>query len=60
MTQRFVVRQGSDGYSVIDMWTGTPAVIAMARQSGLSEIDARHTADLLNGRAADTDQPQHA
>lgn len=46
--ERFQVRPGSDGYSVLDLWTGEAAVIAMTPQRGLSEPDARHTAGLLN------------
>ena len=65
MTERFVTRQDDGGYRVIDTLTGEPAVIAMMPQTGLSEPDARHTANLLNQRAevatltaADTsDQP---
>jgi hypothetical protein len=50
MTERFVLRPDPAGFSVIDTWSGEPAMIAQAAQTGLSEIDARHTATLLNQR----------
>lgn len=50
MIERFITRQDRGAYSVIDTWTGEPAVIAQTPQSGLSEADARHTAELLNRR----------
>jgi hypothetical protein len=51
MEDRFIVRPDSTGFSVIDTQLGQPAVIAMTRQTGLSEADAAHTAGLLNARA---------
>jgi len=51
MAERFVIRPDRAGYSVGDLWTGEPAVIAMLPQTGLSQDDAEHTASLLNGRA---------
>lgn len=50
--QRYVVRPDSEGFTVVDTWTGEVAVIAMARQSRLPREDAEHVASLLN------DQPQ--
>lgn len=48
--ERFVIRPDREGFSVIDIWTGEPAVIAMAPQTGLAQEDAEHTAQLLNRR----------
>lgn len=53
---RFVVRPDSEGYSVVDIWTGEAAVIAMTPQTGISQPDAQHTARLLNRRAAGGDR----
>jgi len=50
MTPRFVIRPDQAGYTVSDIWTGEPAIIAMTRQTGLTQADAEHTADLLNRR----------
>jgi hypothetical protein len=49
--ERFVIRPDRAGFSVIDIWTGEPAVIAMTPQTGMPEEDAEHTAALLNRRA---------
>lgn len=51
MIERFIVRPDREGFAVIDVWTGEPAVIAMTPQTGISEEDAQHTAQLLNRRA---------
>ena len=56
MPERFVIRPDREGFSVIDIWTGEAAVIAMAPQTGLPETDARHTAELLNRRARNGDR----
>jgi hypothetical protein len=56
MTKRFVTRRDRENYSVCDLWTGEPAVIAMTPQTGLSEEDAEHTAALLNRRAEQGDR----
>ena len=56
MADRFVIRPDREGFSVVDAWTGEPAVIAMTPQTGLPEEDARHTAALLNRRAANGDR----
>ena len=48
---RFTVRPDRAGWTVYDVWTGEPAVIAMVPQTGLSEADAAHTADLLSRHA---------
>ncbi|MBL8772221.1 MAG: hypothetical protein JNK30_12640 [Phenylobacterium sp.] len=51
MSDRYLVRPDRDGFSVYDVWTGEPAVIAMTPQTSLSKADAEHTAGLLNARA---------
>jgi hypothetical protein len=56
MTERYVIRPDREGYSVCDLWTGEPAVIAMTPQTGLSQEDAEHTAGLLNRRAEHGDR----
>jgi hypothetical protein len=62
MIQRFVVRPHQDAYAVHDTLTGELAVIASTPQTGLSEDDAHHTAELLNRRASEDDgrKPQSA
>ena len=50
-TDRFAVRPDAAGWTVFELWTGNPAVIATVPQTGLSEDDARHTAALLNAQA---------
>lgn len=54
--ERYVVRPAAGRFRVADIWTGETAVIAMTPQDDLSEADARHTADLLNRRAAGGDR----
>jgi hypothetical protein len=56
MSERFTTRPDREGFSVYDRWTGEVAVIAMVPQSGLSQEDADHTAELLNRRAAGGDR----
>jgi hypothetical protein len=55
-TERFSVRRDRNGWTVYEVWTGEPAVIALVPQTGLSEEDARHTAGLLNRRARGGDR----
>jgi hypothetical protein len=55
-TERFSVRRDPAGWTVYEVWTGEPAVIALVPQTGLSEEDAKHTADLLNRRARGGDR----
>jgi len=52
---RFAIRPDGKGWTVFEMWTGEPVVLAQDRQVGLSEVDAKHTADLMNRRALDRD-----
>ena len=55
-TDRFALRRDRTGWTVFEVWTGEPEVIAMIPQDGLSEEDARHTAELLNQRARSGDR----
>jgi len=43
---RYLTRPDRDGFSVFDLWTEEAAVIAMVPQTGLSQEDADHTAQL--------------
>jgi hypothetical protein len=52
VSPRFVIRPDQEGYSVIDLWTGAAAAVAMTVQRGLQKTDAAHIAELLNQRAA--------
>lgn len=47
-TDRYAVRPDPTGFTVFVTYTGEPAVMAGQRQTGLSEADARHTAEVLN------------
>jgi hypothetical protein len=55
-TDRFAIRRDSEGWSVYEIFTGEVAVIALTPQTGLSEDDAKHTAELLNKRARQGDR----
>ena len=48
---RYAVRPDAKGFTVFVLWTGEPAVMGGAPQTGLSEADAQHTADVLNAQA---------
>lgn len=58
MDNRFAVRPDPTGFSVYDLTTGDPLVIATARQSGLSLEDAEHTAAVFNQAPGSAD-PSH-
>lgn len=45
---RYALRPDEAGWTVYELWTGDPAVIAGTPQTRLSEDDARHMAALLN------------
>jgi len=45
---RYAVRPDSGGWTVYEVWSGNPALVAARPQVGLSEADALHTAALLN------------
>lgn len=54
-TNRYGVRRDGKGWTVFEVWSGEPVVLAQARQIGLSELDAQHTAELMNRRATTGD-----
>lgn len=56
MIPRYIIRPDRQGFRVCDVWTGEPAIIAMTPQTGLSQEDAEHTAQLLNRRAEHGDR----
>lgn len=56
MTERFILRPDRHGFTVQDVLTGQPAVIASTPQTGLSRADATHTADLLNSRVTEDER----
>jgi hypothetical protein len=45
---RYAVRRDAAGWTAYVIWTGEPAVVGGVAQTGLSEDDARHIANLLN------------
>lgn len=49
--ERFVIRPDAVGFSIIDIWSGGPAVLAASPQVGLPQSDPDHIAQLLNERA---------
>ena len=55
-TERFALRKDRTDWTVYEVWTGEPAVIAMVPQTGLTQDDAQHTADLLNRRSRNGDR----
>jgi hypothetical protein len=56
---RFVIRPAAKGFRVIDVWTGETVVIAMTAQDEMSEVDAEHTAKMLNERAVRGERKVH-
>ena len=50
-TDRFALRPDPSGWTVVELWTGRPAVVAGLAQTGLNEADAKHTMGLLNKNA---------
>lgn len=53
---RYAIRPDGEGYSVVDIWTAEPAVIAMTPQTGMSALDAEELAVMLNRQAAAGDR----
>jgi len=53
-TDRFTLRPDPAGWTVLEIWTGQPAVVAGVPQSSLSEDDAKHMTDLLNTQGLKT------
>jgi hypothetical protein len=48
---RFALRADGPGWTVYEVWSGNPAVVAGLAQTRLSEDDAKHMAGLLNAQA---------
>jgi hypothetical protein len=48
MRQRYSIRQDREGWTVFDVFTGEPVVIAMVPQTGLDIQDADELAELLD------------
>ena len=48
---RFAIRRDSSGWTVYVVWTGEPAIVGGAPQTGLSEADAAHMVGVLNKQA---------
>jgi hypothetical protein len=48
---RYAARSGPNGWTVLELWAGQPALVAGVAQTGLSEADAKHMAKLLNSQA---------
>lgn len=46
--ERYAVRHDVAGWTVLEIWTGAPAVVAGVPQTRLSQADAEHMAKLLN------------
>jgi hypothetical protein len=51
MLERYARRRESEGWTVFDVWTGRPVVIADLSQSGLPEREAVELATMLNEHA---------
>jgi hypothetical protein len=47
MSRRFDIREDANGWTVFDVFTGEPVVIAMVPQTGLEAQDGRDVIDLL-------------
>ena len=48
---RYALRPDGTGLTVIEIWTGKPAMAGGVAQTGLSEDDAQHMLKLLNVQA---------
>ena len=55
MADRYGIRKDPTGYTVTDKLTGEPLILAMDPQTGLSEADALHLAELFNRSATQDD-----
>ena len=49
---RYVVRPDAAGWTVHEIWTGQPARLGGAPQTGLSQADAKHALKLLDAEAS--------
>lgn len=52
MRRRYDIRPDSIGWTVFDIWTGEPAVIALLQQTRLNLQDALELTRLLNEQVA--------
>lgn len=57
MTERYAVRPDREGFSVVDLWTGSVAEIAAIPQECLSAADAGHMAKVMNARVRREEPP---
>ena len=48
---RFALRLDGTGWTVVEIWTGKPAMAGGVAQTALSEDDAQHMLKLLNSQA---------
>jgi hypothetical protein len=48
---RYALRPDGTGWTVIEIWTGKPAMAGGMAQTALSEDDAQHMLKLLNNQA---------
>ncbi|WP_397420581.1 hypothetical protein [Phenylobacterium sp.] len=48
---RFALRPDAAGWTVVEIWTGKPALAGGVAQTALSEDDAQHMLKLLNSQA---------
>lgn len=56
MNERYDIREDYEGWTVFDIFTGQPVVIANVLQVGLEIQDANDLADLLNKPALRADR----
>lgn len=52
---RYAVRKDASGWTVYEIFTGEPARVGGAAQTGMSEVDAQHQVGLLNSRSRQGD-----
>jgi hypothetical protein len=45
---RYAIRRDGSGWTVYVMWTGEPATVGGAAQTGLTQADAEHMCGVLN------------
>ena len=59
MLARYHIRKDRTGWTVFDIWTDEPLVIALTPQTGLTNRDALTLAELMNVRAVRGDRVLH-
>lgn len=52
---RYAVRKDANGWTVFEIFSGEPARVGGAPQTGMSDADAQHQVDLLNKRSREGD-----